>query len=181
MGSERSDWKGDELTLNRQLGILAAAVRVEIYGRDFYLRMSDCVRDKAGKLILKSLAEDEQEHRAWLSRQIDRIFPGKDVSTLTPDPRYAGIVPQKVFPELPPGACLSAEDEIKGVETAIEIEKASVRMYTEVADMTKDLELKMLMQRLAHWEKGHQKVLEDNLHYLKRGGSWYGYTPLLDG
>ena len=104
MGSERSDWKGDELTLNRQLGILAAAVKVETYGRDFYLRMSECVRDKEGKLILKSLAEDEQEHRVWLTRQIDRIFPGKDVSTITPDPRYAGIVPQKVFPDLAPGA-----------------------------------------------------------------------------
>jgi rubrerythrin len=181
MGSERSDWKGDELTLNRQLGILAAAVRVEIYGRDFYLRMSECIKDKEGKLILKSLAGDEEEHRNWLAHQIDRIFPGKDVSTLAPDPRYSGIVPQKVFPELAPGTCLTVADEIKGVEMAIEIEKASIRMYTEVADMTKDLELKMLMQRLAHWEKGHQKVLEDNLHYLKRGGSWYGYTPILDG
>jgi rubrerythrin len=181
MDSRRSDWKGDELTLNRQLSILAAAVKVEIYGRDFYLRMSECIKDKAGKLILQSLAEDEQEHRNWLAHQIDRIFPGKDVNTITPDPRYAGIVPQRVFPDLAPGACLSAQDEIKGVKMAIEIEKASIRMYTEVADLAKDLELKMLMQRLAHWEKGHQKVLEDNLHYLERGGSWYGYTPILDG
>jgi rubrerythrin len=64
---------------------------------------------------------------------------------------------------------------------AIEVEKASVRMYEEVAGLTQDLELKMLMQRLATWEKEHQRLLEDNLGYLKRGGSWYGYNPILDG
>lgn len=181
MRSERSDWKGDEAALNRQLAILAAAVKVEIFGREFYLKMSECVRDKEGKLILKSLAADEQDHQAWLTRQIDRIFPGKDASSIVPDPHYASIVPQRIFPDLAPGACLNAEDEMRAVEMAIDIEKASIRMYSEVADLTKDLELKMLMQRLANWEKGHQKVLEDNLHYLKRGGSWYGYTPILDG
>ena len=181
MRSDRSDWKGDEQNLNRQLGLLAAAVRVETFGHEFYMRMSECISDKEGKLILRSLAGDEQEHRAWLMRQIDRIFPGKDVNTIRPDPQYAGVIPQKVFPDVPKGACLSAQDEIKGVEMAIEVEKASVRMYNEVAELAKDLELKMLMQRLAHWEKGHQKILEDNLHYLKRGGSWYGYEPILDG
>jgi rubrerythrin len=181
MHSDVSNWRKDEEVLNRQLAILAAAVRVEIFGHDFYMRMSECIRDKEGKLILKSLAGDEEAHKLWLERQIDRISPGKAVDSIAPDPRYAAVVPQRIFPNVPEGACISAEDEIKGVEMAIEVEKASVRMYTEVADMTKDMELKMLMQRLAHWEKGHQKILEDNLHYLKRGGSWYGYTPILDG
>lgn len=181
MRSEKTDWKGDEANLQRQLGILAAAVKVETFGKEFYLRMSECVQDKEGKLILKSLSSDEQDHKTWLIRQIDRIFPGKEISSITPDPQYANVVPQRVFPDVPPGACLSAEDEIKAVEMAIEVEKASVRMYTEVAGLAMDLELKTLMQRLANWEKGHQKVLEDNLHYLKRGGSWYGYNPILDG
>ena len=181
MVSERSDWKGEEKILNRQLGLLAAAIRVETFGRDFYLRMSECVKDKEGKLILRSLAKDEKDHRTWLIRQIDRIFPGKDVDTIAPDPEYADIVPQRPFPDIPPGACFSSQDEIKAVEMAIDVEKASVRMYGEVATLTRDLELKALMQRLVEWEKGHQKTLEDNLEYLKRGGSWYGYNPILEG
>jgi rubrerythrin len=178
---DRSDWKSDEASLNKQLGLLAAAIRVETFGRDFYQRMSECIKDQEGKLILRSLANDEKEHRGWLLRQIDRIFPGKDVDTLRPDPKYAGVVPLRIFANLPEGQCLSAKDEIKAVEMAIGVEKASVQMYSEVAGMTKDPELKDLMVRLAKWEKGHQKVLEDNLDYLKKGGSWYGYTPILDG
>lgn len=181
MRLERSDWKGDEASLNRQLGLLAAAIRVEEFGRDFYQRMSECIKDKEGKLILRSLSRDEKEHRAWLTRQIDRIFPGKDVATIRPDPEYADVVPTNVFPDLPKGACLPSKDEIRAVEMAIGVEKASVRMYEEVAGLTGDMELKMMMQRLAQWEKEHQRILEDNLDYLKRGGSWYGYTPILDG
>jgi rubrerythrin len=181
MRSEKTDWKGDEASLHRQLAILAAAIKVEEFGRDFYLKLSGCTRDKEGQLILKSLATDEQNHKAWLTRQIDRIFPGKEVASISPDPQYMSVIPQRVFPEMAQGTCLSAEDEIKAVEMAIEVEKASVRMYSEVAGLAMDLELKTLMQRLAQWEKGHQKVLEDNLHYLKRGGSWYGYNPILDG
>jgi rubrerythrin len=178
---DRSDWKGEEEKLHKLLGLLAAAVKVETYGRDFYLRLSECVKDKEGKLILRSLANDEKEHRAWLLRQIDRIFPGKDVETIRPDPRYAGVVPQRIFGDLGEGQCLSDKDEIKAVEMAIGVEKASVEMYTEVGEMTEDGELKALMLRLAHWEKGHLKILEENLQYLKRGGSWYGYNPILDG
>lgn len=181
MRFERSDWEKDEASLNKQLGLLAAAIKVETFGRDFYQRMSECTKDREGKLILRSLSRDEKEHRAWLTRQIDRIFPGKDVETIRPDPEYANVVPTRIFPNLPEGACLSPKDEIRAVEMAIEVEKASVRMYEEVARLTKDLELKMLMQRLATWEGEHQRLLEDNLGYLKRGGSWYGYNPILDG
>ncbi len=181
MRFDRSDWKGDEEDLNRQLSLLAAAVKVEVYGRAFYMRMSECVRDKEGKLILKSLANDERDHHSWLLRQIDRIFPGKDVDSIRPDPEFAAVVPERPFPNIPPGSCFSSKEEIEAVKMAIEVEKASVRMYEEVGTLTKDPELKDLMHRLASWEKGHQKVLEDNLEYLKRGGSWYGYTPILEG
>lgn len=178
MREEGSDWKGAEASLRRQLSVLAAAVGIEDYGSAFYTSMSERVKDNEGRIILQSLAQDERQHRAWLERQIDRIFPGRRVEEIEPDPAY-GIDPAKVF-VLPPGP-LSSQDEIRGLEAAIEVEKRSARLYDDLAAMTKDHELKVVMQRLGRWERGHQKILEDNLHYLRRGGSWYGYTPILDG
>jgi rubrerythrin len=58
MRVERSDWEKDEANLNRQLGLLAAAIRIETFGRDFYQRMNECTKDREGKLILKSLSRD---------------------------------------------------------------------------------------------------------------------------
>ena len=76
---------------------------------------------------------------------------------------------------------MTSQDEIEALEAAIEVEKRSARLYEEVAAAADDHELRSIMERLARWERGHQRILEDNLHYLRRGGSWYGYTPILDG
>jgi len=178
MAMKGNDWKGDEAGLRKELAVLAAAVRIEVYGIDLYSRMSEKVKDKEGKIILQSLAKDEEQHQAWLERQIDRIFPGRRASTIEPDPAY-DIAPSKVF--LLPEGELTSQDEIAGLEAAIEVEKRSVRLYGDLAANTDDPELRAVMQRLVRWEQGHQRILEDNLHYLRRGGSWYGYTPILDG
>jgi rubrerythrin len=181
MHSDTSDWRKDEENLRRQMSILAAAIQVEKYGYEFYTAMSKCIKDKNGKIILKSLAEDESQHRAWLERQIDRISPGKNPATITPDQSYIRLIPSKIFPSTTGETCLVLEDEIKGLEIGVQIEKNSVRMYSEAADLSSDPETRVVMLRLANWEKGHQKILEENLQYLRRGGSWYGYTPILDG
>ncbi len=174
------DWTNDREAMANQLSILAAAIEIEKFGHDFYMRMSGCIKDKNGSIILKSLAGDEEQHQKWIERQIDRIQPGKDPSKISPDPRFASLIPKAVFPE-PKNGCLTLEDEIKGVEIGIGVEKNSIKLYSELAQGTKDMEMKQVMFRLSKWEEGHLKILEDNLHYLKRGGSWYGYSPILDG
>ncbi len=177
MRGDRSGWEDDGSDVQRLLSALAAAWRIEDYGVELYIAMSERVRDKEGSIILRSLAQDEARHRAWLENEIDRIFPGRSVRDIEPDPAY-GISPSKVF-AVPDE--MTPQDEIAGLEAAIEVEKRSVQLYESVAAAADDRELKSLMERLARWERGHQRILEDNLHYLRRGGSWYGYTPILDG
>lgn len=172
-----SGWEDEGSSLRKQLSALAAAWRIENYGIELYTAMSERVRDKEGRSILQSLAQDEAQHRAWLEREADRIFPGRRIKDIEPDPAH-GITPAKVF-ALPED--MTSQDEIEALEAAIEVEKRSARLYEEVAAAAGDHELRSMMERLARWERGHQRILEDNLHYLRRGGSWYGYTPILDG
>lgn len=171
-----SEWEDDSSSLRKQLSALAAAWQIEDHGIKLYSAMSERVKDKEGKNILQSLAQDEAQHKAWLEREIDRIFPGRRIKEIEPDPAY-GITPAKVF-SLPDE--MTSQDEIEALEAAIEVEKRSARLYEEVAAAADDHELRSMMERLARWERGHQRILEDNLHYLRRGGSWYGYTPILD-
>ncbi len=37
------------------------------------------------------------------------------------------------------------------------------------------------MVRLIKLKEEHLNVLEDGVSHLRRGGSWYGYVPILDG
>ena len=169
-----------EETLRKQLSLLAAGVRVERFGINFYNSTAECVKDKNGKLLLKSLGNDEVKHEEFLVKQIHRLAPGIKVADIEPDPKYMAQIP-KVFPSSSGETCFAAEDEIRTLELGIQVEKNSYKMYSEGAELTQDPELKETFERLARWEKGHQKILEENLVYLRRGGTWYGYLPILDG
>ncbi len=178
MRSERTDWRGDEERIKRQLSILAAAIKVESQAKDYYSSLSKSIMDKEGKRILNRLAEDEKEHRIWLEELIDRISPGRIPESIEPDSEYISIfhVNSLVMPAN--GKYLGPKEEIKAVELAIQIEKDTSKMFTEASDLSGDLETKMALKRIARWEVGHQKILEDNLHYLQKGGSWYENNPV---
>ncbi len=170
-----------EKEMMNELSILAAALELERYGVAFYTKMSGCVRDKNGSSILKGLADDEEQHRRWIESEIDRLSPGTDPSKISPDPRMSDLIPIYVFPVLKGDACLPLKDEIKGVEVGISVENNSIKLYTVLAEGAGDPGTKELMARLIKVKKGHLNVLEDGLYHLKRGGSWYGYVPILDG
>lgn len=160
---------------------LLAALRIERTGREFYERVSGCVADERSKILLKGLAEDEESHRAELQEQIDRISQGTESSPAEPTPELMDLVPSTVFPFPPPGACLALNDEIKAMELAVSIEERKTRLYRKAAASAPDCRLRDAMNSLADRNEKNRRLLEENLFYLKRGGSWYGYEPILDG
>lgn len=164
-----------------QLSYLMAALRVEESSRDFFRRVSECIEDKSRRILLASLAEDEQGHADELSDQIDRLFMGEDLSKVLPAEEFMSIIPSMLFPFPPPGTCLPLEDEIKVMELAVSIEDRKMVMFQTVAGSTDDCQLRDAMTTMAERIGKQKEVLSDALHYLKRGGSWYGYSPILDG
>ncbi len=171
----------NDVEIKKQLSILAAGIEVEKFGAEFYTRTSPAVRDKNGSLLLKGLGEDEKKHRKYLEMQMLRLAPGLDPQTVEPENKYIGRIPGEMF--MPPGGgtFFTPDDEIKALEIGIQVEKNSIEMYSEARDLVREPELKEIFGRLVRWEEGHRDVLEENLHYLRRGGTWYGYTPILDG
>jgi rubrerythrin len=164
-----------------QLSALLAAVKVEEATRDFYSRVGECVEDKTGRILLNSLASDEQEHMDEIQSQIKRLSQGADLAGMEPATEFMDIIPAMLFPLPPAGICLLLEDEMKVMKLAIDVERRKGEMFRKVADSTEDCQLKEAMTTLADRNKHHRQILEDNLFYLERGGSWYGYVPILDG
>ncbi|WP_019178462.1 ferritin-like domain-containing protein [Methanomassiliicoccus luminyensis] len=160
---------------------LVAAMRIERTGREFYERVAGCVADDRSRILLKGLAEDEEKHRSELQGQIDRLSRSTEWSPAEPAPELMDLVPSTVFPFPPPGACLALKDEVRAMELAIGIEERKTELYRKVASTSQDCQLREAMSSLADRNEKHRRVLEENLFYLKRGGSWYGYEPILDG
>jgi rubrerythrin len=163
------------------LSILAAARQIEIFGIQFYSKVATCVSDENGKALMRSLGADERKHKETIEELMLNISPEVDLDGVEPENRYLDILPKKVFPFPPEGACLTVKDEIRAVEIGLDVEIASVKMYREAAGKVDDTEIKNVLITLAGIEEKHRNLLESSLMMLKTEGSWYAYTPILEG
>jgi rubrerythrin len=163
------------------LSILAAAREIEIFGIQFYSKVTTCVRDENGKAIMRSLGSDERQHKETIEEVMNHLSPGLDLDEVVPDKELLDIIPKKVFPFPPEGTCLTVKDEIRAVEIGIDVETASVKMYQDATGQVEDQRIKNILITLTKIEEKHKILLESSLLALKTEGSWYAYTPILDG
>jgi rubrerythrin len=171
----------DKASLRSQLSVLHAALAIEEYGVKFYQQLEGCIAEENGKALMRGLARDEMSHGKLIDREIERLSTGHDVSGIGPDHHYLDIVPRKVFESFPTDRCLTIKEEMTALEIGIEVEKRSVKMYQEAAKNTSDPDVKMKFDQLTKMEQGHLSLLIDNLQLLKDEGTWYGYSPILEG
>ncbi|MGD0818476.1 MAG: ferritin family protein [Methanomassiliicoccales archaeon] len=163
------------------LSILAAARQVEIFGIQFYSKLATCVADENGKALMRSLGADERTHKETIEELMLHLSPGLDFDEVEPEKEFLNILPKKVFPFPPEGACLTVKDEIRAVQIGLDVEIASVKMYQDASAMVDDPRIKNILITLTQIEEKHKILLESSLHMLKTDGSWYAYTPILEG
>jgi rubrerythrin len=163
------------------LSILSAARQIEIFGIQFYSKIGTCVADENGKALMRSLGADERTHKETIEEVMQHLSPGTDLDEVEPEKGLLDILPEKVFPFPPEGTCLTVKDEIRAVNIGIDVEIASVKMYQEAARLVDDLRIKNILITLTKIEEKHKILLESSLMMLKTEGSWYAYTPILDG
>jgi len=163
------------------LSILAAARQIEIFGVQFYSKLATCVMDENGKALMRSLGADERTHKETIEEVMTHLSPGLDPEEIEPEKGLVDILPKKVFPFPPEGACLTVKDEIQAVQIGLDVEIASVKMYQEAATMVNEPAIRNILITLSKIEEKHKVLLESSLQMLKTDGSWYAYTPILDG
>ncbi|HEY3420536.1 MAG TPA: ferritin family protein [Methanomassiliicoccales archaeon] len=163
------------------LSILSAARQIEIFGIQFYSKVATCISDENGKALMRSLGADERTHKETIEEVMQHLSPGMDLDEVEPEKELLNILPKKVFPFPPEGTCLAVSDEIRAVNIGIDVEIASVKMYQEASALVDDLRIKNILITLTRIEEKHKILLESSLMMLKTEGSWYAYTPILDG
>jgi rubrerythrin len=163
------------------LSILSAARQIEIFGIQFYSKVATCVADENGKALMRSLGADERTHKETIEEVMRHLAPGADLDGIEPEKGILDIIPKKVFPFPPEGACLTVKDEIRAVQIGLDVEIASVKMYQDAANMVEDPRVRNILVTLTKIEEKHKILLESSLLMLKTDGSWYAYTPILEG
>jgi len=156
--------------------VIATAVEFEKFGVEYYRRFEKLVDDKEAKLLMRALATDEAEHASILTRELQEL--GGKVKMPSKQEIEKGL--HEIFPERLSKGHIGVKDSISAIKMGIRTEERSIKFY-EKNGAKAEPDMKKLFRKLEAMERGHLRLLQENLHYLQSDGSWYGYVPILEG
>ena len=157
--------------------VIAAAIEFERFGKEFYMRFHDLVSDPKAKALMKGLANDEEEHAALLTKELEAL--GEAVSSEpSRDVVEKGL--EKIFPHSILKNSIETKDAISAVKLGMDTERRSIDFYSQHAASSSG-KLRTVFEELEKMERNHLALLEENLEHLQEDGVWYGYVPILEG
>ncbi len=153
--------------------ILKEAILLETRGKAFYSNVADKCDSPAAKKIFTMMAEEEDEHIEYLSKQF--INYTKKHSFIKPDAPKENpeeTVVLKVLTEQLKKEVNAASFEAAAISSAIDFEMKAVKLYSDRAKEATDPNEKELYRILADWEGEHSKMLHELNDALKEE-IWY--------
>jgi rubrerythrin len=144
--------------------LLDIAVNMERSGAAFYETMVDCAKSKKAKTAFKYLADQERQHikayQGMLSSVVDA--PPPESYTEEYDEYLKSLVRSAVFSS-EGAACTLAEktsSDAEGIDFGIRAEKDSILFYTELQDLVRRADAKVIGSIIAE-ERSHLKRLTE--------------------
>ena len=164
---------------------LKTALKMEIDGKQFYLKASQESSNEAGKKLLESLAAEEDIHR----QKFEEIFESVRDKNAWPKVQYrpdGGSNLRTLFARATEqvGKSIKAPDsELAAVQTAVNMEGKTYDFYVSQGQSTPHAAAREFFQAVASQEREHQLILLDYYEFLKNPASWFVKEehPLLDG
>jgi len=170
---------------NKTLKALQIAIRMEIDGKEYYLKASRESSNELGKKLLESLATEEDTHRQKFEEIYSAIQSKKAWPTTDFQPD-GGKRLRTIFAratEEMSSSIKSLVTELDVVQTAMDMENKTHDFYKiQVGNATYDAE-RGFYETLAAEEREHHLVLLDYYEYLKDPAGWFVRRehPSLDG
>ncbi len=142
------------------------ALKLELDGKAYYEKQANLSDDERAKEIFKMLADDEQRHYEIINGFKSKSYRYESTDTFK--------TTKNIFSEM-----LDKNEkfnvEISALEVygkAVEMEKESVKLYSDYAKKTNVAEEKEILEKLAKEEKKHQIVLENLMEFIRKGDEW---------
>ncbi len=143
---------------DKALEVLKNAILLERRGKAFYSQAARQTESKSAKKIFEMMAEEEDEHIEFLTRQFKNYSQHHKFLKVTEhheeDETVMEILSEKVKDEIN-----AAGFEAAAISAAIDFENRAIDVYSKRAEEATDPEEKAMYQMLADWEKGHHHLL----------------------
>jgi rubrerythrin len=144
--------------------LLDVAVNIEKSGMAFYETMVNCAKSKKAQTAFKYLADQEKQHirayQSMLSSVADS--PPPESYTEEYDEYLRSLVKSSVFSS-EGAACTMAEktsSDAEGIDFGIRAEKDSILFYTELQDLVRRADAKVI-GKIIDEERSHLKRLSE--------------------
>ena len=137
------------------------ALQREHEGKHFFEQNAERLSHAAAVGAFKGLAAEEQKHIEFIQSQIDALDKGQSPSAaMGVTLEKAGFFSQRATSELLDQTVVEAMvPDLPVLRTAYLIERDFAEFY-EMAAQKSQGEAKQVLEMLAHWERGHEKLFK---------------------
>ncbi len=143
---------------DKAVDVLKTAILLERRGKAFYTQAARQSESKSAKKIFEMMAEEEDAHIDFLTRQFKNYHEHQEFLKSEPAPeedeRVVEILSEKIKKEIN-----AAGFEAAAISAAIDFENNAIEVYSKRAVEATDPNEKEMYQMLADWEKGHHHLL----------------------
>ncbi|HUV60840.1 MAG TPA: ferritin family protein [Thermoplasmata archaeon] len=164
---------------NEHIDILRNAIQMEVYGEDYFQKMSKWVKHPNTKSMFISLARQERRHIEVLREELTRIEGGGDwISPSSVKPGSSSSANREVFkgeagggPEMD-----SKAGELEAIKLAMDVEKRSIDYYRKAGAEVTGSNAQKVFSWLVGEEAGHLTILTAEYDNRSRSGFYFD-TP----
>ncbi len=143
---------------DKAVEVLKTAILLERRGKAFYTQAARQTESKSAKKIFEMMAEEEDEHIEFLTKQFKNYVEHHEFLKTDPAPdedeTVVEILSKKIRSEIN-----AAGYEAAAISAAIDFENRAIKIYSDRAEEATDPNEKDMYQMLADWEKGHHHLL----------------------
>lgn len=152
------------------VNILKEAILLEQRGQTYYRAAAGHARNKNTKRIFELMEQEEKEHEAALTKQLQAMLSNKPIPGVeTPPPEESAV--HKVLNGEIRREISAADIEAAAISVAIAMEEKAVRFYQQAVQSAVKEENIALYKQLEKWEQQHLDELVDFDEELK-GRIW---------
>lgn len=143
---------------DKAIEVLKTAILLERRGKAFYTQAARQTESKSARKIFEMMAEEEDEHIDFLTKQFKNYKEHHEFLKSDPAPEEDAtvieILSEKIRKEIN-----AAGFEAAAISAAIDFENRAIDVYSTRADEATDPNEKEMYKMLAEWEKGHHHLL----------------------
>lgn len=141
------------------INVLKSAILLERKGKAFYSTIAKQTKSAAVRKIFTMMAEEEEEHIQFLSRQFASYDKHKEFVKNEPVSQVDDTDVVKILSEEIKQQISAASFEAAAISAAIDFENRAIEIYSNRAEEATDKNEKEMYQMLADWEKTHHHLL----------------------